>query len=68
MLIIRIVLIEGEVEGPMGHHCVLCPAAEVAESAGIGMLMQHRVICLLNATSGGSAGFEGLPIALVSFV
>lgn len=68
MLIIRIVLIEGEVEGPVGHHCVLCPAAEVAESASVGMFMQHRVICLLNATSGGSAGFEGLPIALVSFV
>lgn len=58
----------GKVEGPVGHHCVLCPAAEVAESAGVGILMQHRVICLLKATSSGSAGFEGLSIALVSFV
>lgn len=47
---------------------MLRPAAEVAESAGVGMLMQHGVICLLKATSGGSAGFEGLSIALVSFV
>lgn len=53
------------VKWPVGHHCVLCAAA--AERAGLGSWC-NRVIHLLKTTSGFSAGFEGLSIALVSFL
>lgn len=54
-------------ERTCGHHCVLCTAVGVVESAGFAYWCT-RFIHLLKAISSISAGFEGLPVALVSFL
>lgn len=57
----------GKVKGPVGHHYVLFTAAGVVESASFAYWCA-RFIHLLQAISSVSAGFQGLPVALVSFL
>lgn len=61
-------LTTGKVKGPVSHHCVLCTAAGVAEIAGVGLLMQQGYSSAESNQAVVSADFEGLSIALVSFL